>query len=79
MKTLKLDISKAGVEITPRMEERTREALSLLYSKQGAGNDFLGWVTLPSSIAPQELLRIGAEAKKLRECADVIILSLIHI
>ena len=36
MKTLKLDISKAGVEITPRMEERTREALSLLYSKQGA-------------------------------------------
>ena len=30
MKTLKLDISKAGVEITPRMEERTREALSLL-------------------------------------------------
>ena len=73
MKTLKLDISKAGVEITPRMEERTREALSLLYSKQGAGNDFLGWVTLPSSIAPQELLRIGAEAKKLRECADVII------
>ena len=25
MKTLKLDISKAGVEITPRMEERTRE------------------------------------------------------
>ena len=73
MKTLKLDISKAGVEITPRMEERTREALSLLYSKQGAGNDFLGWVTLPSSIAPQELSRIGAEAKKLRECADVII------
>ena len=73
MKTLKLDISKAGVEITPRMEERTREALSLLYSKQGAGNDFLGWVTLPSSLAPQELLRIGAEAKKLRECADVII------
>ena len=73
MKTLKLDISKAGVEITPRMEERTREALSLLYSKQGAGNDFLGWVTLPSSIAPQELSRIGAEARKLRECADVII------
>ena len=73
MKTLKLDISKAGVEITPRMEERTREALSLLYSKQGAGNDFLGWVTLPSSIAPQELSRIEAEAKKLRECADVII------
>ena len=32
MKTLKLDISKAGVEITPRMEERTREALSLLLS-----------------------------------------------
>ena len=73
MKTLKLDISKAGVEITPRMEERTREALSLLYSKQGAGNDFLGWVTLPSSIAPQELSRIEAEARKLRECSDVII------
>ena len=73
MKTLKLDISKAGVEITPRMEERTREALSLLYSKQGAGNDFLGWVTLPSSLAPQELSRIEAEARKLREGADVII------
>lgn len=64
MKTLKLDISKAGVEITPRMEERTREALSLLYSKQGAGNDFLGWVTLPSSIAPQELSRIEARSQE---------------
>lgn len=30
-------------------------------------------MTLPSSIAPQEFSRIEAEAKKLRECADVII------
>ena len=73
MKTLKLDISKAGVEVTPQMEECARKALSLLYSKQGAGNDFLGWVTLPSSITSQELSRIEAEAKKLRERADVII------
>ena len=73
MKTLKLDISRSGVEIAPALRERAREALSLLYSKQGAGSGFLGWVTLSSSIASQELSRIEAAAKKLRERADVIV------
>ena len=75
MKTLKLDISKAGVEITPRMEERTREALSLLYSKQGAGNDFLGWLHLPSEITEEFLNSVQAVANTLREKCEVVVVA----
>ena len=73
MAVLKLDISKSGVTLTPAMKSRASEALSLLYSKQGAGNDFLGWVHLPSSITAEEIARIEATAQHLRACAEVIV------
>ena len=73
MKNVKLDISKAGVKITPEMEAKAQAANALLYSGKGAGNDFLGWVHLPLSISEEDLATIEAEAAKLRERADVVI------
>ncbi len=73
MKNVKVDISKAGVEITAEMESKAQAANSLLHSGKGAGNDFLGWVRLPSSITDSEIAAINAAAAKLRAKADVVI------
>ena len=47
MELVKLDISKAGVEISADMKKQTMEANALLHSGKGAGNDFLGVGTPP--------------------------------
>ena len=73
MKNVKLDISKAGVEITAEMEAKAQAANALLHSGKGAGNDFLGWVHLPSSISEADLDAVEAVAAKLRAKADVVI------
>ena len=73
MELVKLDISKAGVEISADMKKQTMEANALLHSGKGAGNDFLGWVHLPSSISEADIAAIEAEAAKLRAKADLII------
>ena len=73
MNALKLDITKSGVTITPDMEKAALEANALLYSGKGAGNDFLGWVHLPSSISAADIEAIEAEAARLRAKADLVI------
>jgi glucose-6-phosphate isomerase len=39
----------------------------------GKGNDFLGWVRLPSEITPALLERVEREAQRLREIAEVVV------
>ncbi len=73
MKNLKLDIAKAGVVLTPEIAEQAQTANALLQSGEGAGNDFLGWVNLPSSITKSEIEAIEATAAKLRSKADLVI------
>ena len=73
MKTLKLDIAKAGVALTADIEAKAQAANALLHSGKGAGNDFLGWVKLPSSISEAEIKAIEEQAAKLRAKADVVI------
>lgn len=73
MKNLKLDIAKAGVVLTPEIAEQAQAANALLQSGEGAGNDFLGWVNLPSSITKSEIEAIEATAAKLRSKADLVI------
>ncbi|WP_288237200.1 glucose-6-phosphate isomerase [uncultured Alistipes sp.] len=73
MKNVKLDIAKTGIEISADVEAKAQAANALLHSGEGAGNDFLGWVKLPSSISDAEIAVIEKEAAKLRSKADVII------
>lgn len=63
-------IDRADVQVlVPEMEA----ANVMLHNGEGAGNDFLGWVNLPSSIGEDELTEIEACAARLREKAEVIV------
>ena len=73
MKNVKLDIAKTGIEISADIEAKAQAANALLHSGKGAGNDFLGWVRLPSSISENEIDAIQKEAAKLRSKADVVV------
>ena len=55
--------------------EQTAAANQLLESGQGAGNDFLGWVHLPSSITEAFLDEVQASANILREKAEIIVVA----
>lgn len=70
---MKLDISKSGVVLSETIKAKAEAANELLYSGKGKGNDFLGWVKLPSSIDEAELAAIEAAAAKLRAKADLVI------
>ena len=73
MELIKFNAKHTGVEITNDMQEAAARANALLHSGEGAGNDFLGWVNLPSSISDEELSEIKRIAKCLRSKAEVVI------
>ncbi|MFI3328128.1 MAG: glucose-6-phosphate isomerase [Rikenellaceae bacterium] len=70
---IKLDLSKSGVNFTPQIKEQAQAANALLESKTGAGNDFLGWVNLPTSIDAAQIAAFNEQAAKLKAKADIII------
>ncbi len=55
--------------IAPQVEAAHRA----LEEKSGLGNDFLGWVTLPSDYDKEEFTRIQAAAKRIQQNSDVFI------
>ena len=44
-----------------------------LRNKTGLGNDFLGWVTLPTDYDKEEFARIQKAAKKIQSNSDILI------
>ena len=73
MSLMKLETAKSGVVITEEMKAQAAAANELLHTGKGAGNDFLGWVNLPSSIDANQIEAIESQAAKLRAKADVVI------
>ena len=55
------------------LQPQITAAHELLESKAGPGNDFLGWVTLPTDYDKEEFSRIQAAAEKIRKDTDVFI------
>lgn len=49
------------------------EALRTLHAKNGAGNDFLGWVTLPTDYDKEEFARIEKAADYIKKNCDVLV------
>ena len=50
-----------------------RAAQKELLEGKGAGNDYLGWVTLPDDYDREEFARIKAAAKRIKESCDVFL------
>ena len=80
MNPLQLDFTKAfGPAADERLEAICPEAeksLRTLYEGTGAGNDFLGWLHLPSSITDAHLTDIEQTAERLRACQAVVVIGI---
>ena len=63
--------------IAPHEMESAKAATELaaktLMDRSGAGNDFLGWVDLPTNYDKEEFERIKAAAEKIKKNSDVLI------
>lgn len=77
MQKITVDISKtAGFIKAGAVQNLAKEVLAQqqkLHDKSGAGNDFLGWVNLPSSITAAELNDIKQTAANLSSKADFVV------
>ncbi|MFC0523916.1 glucose-6-phosphate isomerase [Pontibacillus salicampi] len=55
------------------MKDNVKLAHHALHEKTGAGNDFLGWVDLPSNYDKEEFNRIQQSAEKIKSDSDVLL------
>ncbi len=55
------------------MEAIVKTAHKVLHEKSGLGNDFLGWIDLPTNYDKEEFARIKAAAKKIQSDSDVLL------
>ena len=55
------------------LESQVSAAHSMVENKSGLGNDFLGWVNLPTDYDKEEFARIKAAAKKIQQDTDILI------
>ena len=55
------------------MEPQVKLAHDMLHKKNGPGNDFLGWLDLPSNYDREEFSRIRKAALKIRKDSDVLL------
>ena len=67
---MKIDMSKAAsfvdADLLKDFKPKVREAQEALEQGTCAGNDFLGWLHLPSSITPEFIAELNATAKGLQ-------------
>ena len=77
MKKVLFDDSAAKAFISAdeikNMEKLVLTAKEELVSKTGAGNDFLGWIELPSKYNKAEFARIKKAAEKIQSDSDVLL------
>ncbi len=79
MKSISLDFTKAasflGEDAVEAYEPKAKAALEALENNTCPGNDFLGWLHLPSSITPDFLDEVQAVANTLREKCEVVVVA----
>jgi glucose-6-phosphate isomerase len=77
MNNLKLDISKVYSFIPEASifasETKIKDQLKKLYSKSGEGNDFLGWIDLPSKFSEELISEIEKTSEKIRKDLDILV------
>lgn len=79
MNTIQIDITKAVQFLTPgtieALEPQVKAAHASLENSTCPGNDFLGWLHLPSSTTADFLADLKATAATLRENCDTIVVA----
>ena len=79
MKSISLNITKAASFLAEgavkAYEPKVKAAQEALENGTCEGNDFLGWLHLPSSITPKFLDEIQAVANTLREKCEVVVVA----
>ena len=74
---IKVDISNVWGELALpdllAMEKEVAAAHNTLMEGSGAGNDFLGWLDLPTTEDTDEIRRVCAAAKKIRANSDAFV------
>ena len=74
---IKVDISNIWGQLSLpdllAMEKEVFNAHKVLTEGTGEGNDFLGWLELPTAEETEEIARIRAAAKRIRENSDVFV------
>lgn len=77
MKNIGLNIEKV-LSFVPKdqiyaQEAKAKESIATLHNGNGAGNDFLGWLHLPSSISEEHLADIEKTAEVLRSKCEIVV------
>lgn len=77
MKNINLNIEKV-FGFVPKaqifaQEAKANECIATLHNGNGAGNDFLGWLHLPSSITDEQLTDIENTANALRSKCEIVV------
>lgn len=79
MENIRLEITKAASFLKPGTVEsflpKAEAAVKALENGTCKGNDFLGWVKLPSSITPDFLSNVKKCARTLRENCDTVVVA----
>jgi glucose-6-phosphate isomerase len=79
MKSISLDITKAAQFLekgaVEAFEPKVRAAQEALENGTCPGNDFLGWLHLPSSITPAFLDEVQAVAETMREKCEAVVVA----
>ena len=79
MKNIQLDITKATqflqADAIAAYEPKVKAAQEALENDTCPGNDFLGWLHLPSSITPDFIGELNATAQVLRENCEVVVVA----
>lgn len=77
MSKVTFDYSKASAFISEEelsyMEKLVMDAKDVLVAKNGAGNDFLGWIDLPVDYDKEEFARIKKAAEKIQSDSEVLV------
>lgn len=72
-----LNLENAGVVFSQEIKDRAKVACELLYNAKGEGNDFLGWVNLPSATTDNLLENIRHTSLLLQqECQIVVVVGI---
>ena len=77
MKNICLNIDKAAVckGTVAAYEAQVKACMETLENGSGLGNDFLGWLHLPSSITAEHLADLKGAAQVLRENCEVVVVA----